>query len=554
MTRTSAHLIVASVIWPSLTIIGAALTIANLPYFAVPYREAFAAAATGTLLIASDMLITGAIVFGFSRWMFGRFGADSRGRRIDTTRLLLEPLLTIAAIAAGASLSYPAILGLAIFSPVGMFAAATVLAMLLVVVVLGAALVGRRGRRLQLGALLVSVGISSPVPSAIRSSIEPFLGHRPDVIVLGIDSVSYEDADGLMREWVTRRGGTWYEHAITPGLLTNSVWASILTMQPVREHGVFHTFQALPSTPPAFVSLARANGYHTVSAFTDQFTCAVGSRAGFDDDRSGPVGWRQLLLAIVADSSVLVPILKPALPHIWLSPSPPNHAGTFTYDLRRTIRGILRGGGDGRKTLVTGHINYLHHPAYPSSRDLTWHELSRIATAPASAIRDRTFNWQDRDEPSDPVKLRQWKLKHVHEVIASEIDAAGFLGNGGRLVLFSDHGDRAGLTVDNFAESRYYHVPLATFGLAPRCARQPISLIDIGSLLGFSRTHASPSVEFTIAPQEQWSTLVKTARIRWSGAVDLDGDILADLFKDLRRYDAPTDAHSDSCAASTPAR
>jgi hypothetical protein len=537
-----------------LTVLGATVAIANLPYFSVSLLEAFGASVAGTLLSASDMLLAGAVFFGLSRLIFGRFGTDTRGRRSDTIRLALEPLLMMMGIVAGVSLWYPAVLGQPLLSPLGTLTAGIVVILFLVSVVLAACVMAKRGKRLKLATALIAMGIMSPVPLAARSALEPFLGQRPDVVILGIDSVSYDDTYPPFNDWVKERGGTWYEQAVSPGLLTNSVWASILTMQPVREHGVFHTFQPLPSAPPALISSAHAKGYRTVSVFTDQFTCAVGSRAGFDEDRSGPVGWRQLLLAIVADSSLLVPVLKPALPHIWPSLSPPNHAGTFTYDLRRDIRGILRAGGHEQPTLVAAHINYAHHSAYPSSRNLSWSELWQLARAPAATIRDRSFNWQDRDEPNDPLKLHRWKLKHLHEVIASEVDAARYLEDGRRLVVFSDHGDRAGLDVSNFADRRYYHVPLATFGLAARCPREPISIIDIGSLLGLSEIRATPSVEFTIAPQEQWATLVKTARLRWSGEVDLDRNLLGKIFKGLSRYDPSGNADGRSCPATTSGR
>jgi hypothetical protein len=331
------------------------------------------------------------------------------------------------------------------------------------------------------------------------------------------------------------------------------VWASILTMTPVREHGVFHTFQPIPSVPPALISRARANGYHTVSVFTDQFTCAVGSRAGFDEDRSGPAGWRQLLLAIVADNSLLIPLLRPALPRIWPSLTPPNHAGTYTYDLRREVRGIFRAGAKDRRTLVAAHINYAHHPAYPSARDLSWAELLQIAQAPAARLSDRTFDWQDRDEESDPVKLHVWKLKHVQEVITAEVDASQYLGDGRRLVVFSDHGDRAGLELETFADKRYYHVPLATFGLAAQCPQEPISLIDIAALLDLSDGHAAPSVEFTMAPKEQWLTLLQTSRVRWPGDVDLDRDLLAEVLEGLQRHDPWGVVESRNCPATAPA-
>jgi hypothetical protein len=553
-TRTSVHVVFAVIIWPGVTILGATAAILNLPYFSVSVFQALAASIGGTLLSGPDMLVTGGLFFGTSLLIFRRFGRETWGRRVDTIHLLLEPLLAVVAIGAGAALWYPAVVGHPVLIPIQNLAVGYVVLVLFGAVVLGACIVAKEGARLRLALVLIGIGVISPVPLAVRSALEPFLGHRADVIILGVDSVSYDDTYPPFRDWVNRRGGTWYEHAVTPGLLTNSVWASILTMQPVRDHGVFHTFQPLPSAPPAFISSARANGYRTVSVFTDQFTCAVGSLAGFDVDQSGPIGWRQLLLSVVADNSLLLPILKPALPHIWLSPAPPNHAGTFTYDVRREIRGILRAGTRQQRTLVVAHVNYAHHPAYPSSRDLSWSELWQVARAPAVTIRDRSFDWQDRDKPSDPLKLHSWKLRHLHEVIASEIDASRHLENAGHLVLFSDHGDRAGLSVENFADERYYHVPLATFGIPPRCPREPISLIDIGTLVGLSEVRATTSVEFTLAPQAQWSSLLNTARLRWSGDVALDQGILTNIFRGLRRYDSSGVPDGRACLATASRR
>jgi hypothetical protein len=317
---------------------------------------------------------------------------------------------------------------------------------------------------------------------------------------------------------------------------------------------VFHAFQAFPPGEPAFITAARAQGYRTVSVFPDQLTTSAGSRAGFDDDRSGPLGWRQLVLPIVLDNSVLVPILKPALPEWWPSLSAWNQSGTFTYDVRREVRGILRAGSSSGRTLVAAHLTYPHLSAYPASGDLSWDELWTIARAPASTVRDRTFDWQDIDRASDPLKLHAWKLAHVYRVIADEMDAAGSLDGGRRVIVFSDHGSRAGLQAETFADARYYHVPLVTFGVTAQCPSDPISLIDIGRLLGFSEARSPAAVEFTIAPLHRWSAMVQSAQLRWTGEVELDRGILAEVFTDLKRHDPWPEVVQQGCAPAVSGR
>jgi len=537
LNRAGSHLLFAAVLWPLLTILGTILSLLRLPYYDVPIEQALAAAFAGLALSLGDMFASGAIFFGLSWALFRRFGRSEESGRFPAARLATEPLLMFAAVICGVSLWYPAVLSEPLFSPFGDVPAAVLVALLAASVAVGAGITGRPGARLRLAALLLAVGVVSPTAGFTRAALEGAWGEPPSVVVLGIDSLSQSDGLSSFREWVEAESGTWYERAVTPGLLTNAVWTSILTMEPVRTHGVFHTFQHFPEgDAAAFLAAAGARGYRTVSYFPDQSTCAVGSQAGFDQDRSGPVGWRQVLLPIVANSSFLVPVVRPALPRVWPSPSAVNQAGSFTYDVRRDIRAILSAGVTGRQTLVAAHLTYVHLPAYPRSADLSWAELRRIALAPAQFIRDRGFDWQDLELPTDPVPLRKWKLTYLRRTIESELRATRYLANGGQLVVFSDHGHRVGLTLENFADARYYHVLLATFGVTARRQGESVSLIDIGSLLGFSDGRAEPAVEFALAPSAIWPTLVNSARLRWSGAVDLHAGPLAQISKDLRRH------------------
>ena len=247
----------------------------------------------------------------------------------------------------------------------------------------------------------------------------------------------------------------------------------------------------------------------------------------------------------------MIPVLKPALPHVWPMAMPPNQAGTITYDLRREIREILRAGTREQRILVAAHLTYAHLPSYPSSADLSWQELQRIARAPAMTIFDRSFDWKDVDRPTDPVPLHRWKIAHLQDVIAAEVDAARYVDEGGQLVVFSDHGDRADLTPETFHDKRYHHVLLATFGLPSPCTENPISLADIGLLLGLTDRRTNPLVEFMYTPETLVPNLVKTSKVGWSGDIDIDSRLAARLFGELRSHQPWPEVPNDDCQRGT---
>jgi hypothetical protein len=554
LPRWAAHLAFWAVAWPLLTAAGTAATIMELPYYSVLLRDAIRAALVGTALRLPDLMLVGCLLFGLSWGAFGYFGASPRPGRWGALRLAVEPVVTFTALVACVAVWYPGILSQPLFMLVASVPAAGVLALLAAGVVLGVLITGQQGKRLRLLAVLAAAGLASPLPAAARSALQATGGAPPSIILLGVDSLSHTDDLGPLSTWVEVEGGTWYERAVTPGLFTNAVWASILTMQPVREHGVFHTFQHLADRQPQFLVAARAAGFRTIAIFPDQLTCAVGSRTAFDEDRSGPVGWRQLLLPMVANSSIFVPVLAPVLPRPWRGSLPSNEAGTFTYDIRQEIRSLLRAGTPGQPTLVATHLTYPHLPAYPGSFELTWGEWKAVLRAPAGKIRDKTIDWGFADWIDDPIPLRQWKVRRIQELIADEVGAAQYLESGGRLIVFSDHGSRSGMSMKGFGDHRYHHVVLATFGLPARCPSRAVSLIDLGALLGLTARRSEPSVEFTFAAPAQWPALAQSVRLHWRGDVDLDADLLAEVFAELRRHDPwrNDEAGSPACGAEVP--
>ena len=84
-------MIFACVVWPVLTIACTAYSLKRMPYYSVTWPQAFQAAAVGTFIRLPDLILTGAIFFGLSAFIFRRFApstkTDSRPSRIASVRL-----------------------------------------------------------------------------------------------------------------------------------------------------------------------------------------------------------------------------------------------------------------------------------------------------------------------------------------------------------------------------------------------------------------------------------------------------------------------------------
>jgi hypothetical protein len=224
-----------------------------------------------------------------------------------------------------------------------------------------------------------------------------------------------------------------------------------------------------------------------------------------------------------------------------LSAVPPNHAGTFAYDVDRELDGIFDE-GDGRgRALVVAHLTYLHHPRYPSYPELTPSERQRIWWAPAGEVRDRSFDWQDRHQSSDAFELRRWKVRRLTTALEAAVARAGFFTpeRGGQLLVLADHGDRFGLTPNTFWKPEYHHVPLLTIGLPARPDPDaPISLLDVANLVGLAPDEPAhdAAVEFTVSAPAQWPRLVRSVELGWDGSVSLDATLLTQIFHGLRLH------------------
>ena len=528
-------------LWPLVSLLMAAVEIQELPYYAVSPTQALSGAAAGVVVLAPDFLVVGLLALLVSTMSFGTLAAHGFLTAGSRRAVAAEPVLLFLAAFFGIAVCYPTVVA----HPVLTFAhgyPALPVTLGLGVAAAASALAradGWRGGVVAAVTLMIGLGLPQPV---LRGWIHaPSGSGQAPLVVLGLDSLSHSDDLTALRALGARHGGTWYTHAVTPGLLTNAVWTSILLARPVREHGIFHTFQTFPAASDTLVTRARSAGFRTVSVFPDQITCAVGSQAGFDEDRSGPVGWRQLATQLVENASLLLPVVRPILPQRVLSAVPANHAGTFTYDLDRELDSIFGEGDQGGRALLVSHLTYLHHPRFPSYRELTRSERRGVWWTPAGEVRDWSFDWQNRHVSSGGLDLRHWKVHRLTTAVAAAIERTGFLGaeRGGQLLLLSDHGDRVGLTPDTFWKADYHHVPLLTVGLPARSDPDaPVSLLDVANLVGLAPDELphDPAVEFMLQAPSQWPEFIRSIKLDWKGSVSFDPTLLAQVFHDLRLH------------------
>jgi hypothetical protein len=537
--RLGLHALVILGVWPLLSLAMAAVEIRELPYYAVSPGQALLGAVAGTVVLVPDFALVGLLALLVSSSCFGLLAWTGW---LPTTRrreIVVEPVLLFLAAYVGIACCYPSVLA----NPVLTFARdypVLPVTIGLALAAAGAAILRGGGVRGVVVALVVcAVGAAVPQPVA-RGILPTRVGAgRAPIVVLGLDSLSHADDLAQLRRLAALPGGSWYAHAVSPGLLTNAVWTSILRMQPVHTHGVFHTFQAFPAAADTLVTRARDAGLRTISLFPDQITCAVGSQAGFDEDRSGPIGWRQLATSIVENASLLLPVARPLLPR--LGDVPANHAGTYAYDLDRELDQVFAEGDRGGRALMIAHLTYLHSPRYPSYRELDAAERHRVWWTPAGRVRDRSFDWQDEQHDSDAIALRPWKVRRLTGAVLASLERTRFLApaRSGQLVVLSDHGDRAGLSPATFWKPEYHHVPLVTVGLPARPDLDaPISLLDTAALLGLAPSAApsDPSVEFIVSAPAQWPPLVRSAQLAWDGTVTLDAALLAEIYAGLRLH------------------
>jgi len=193
---------------------------------------------------------------------------------------------------------------------------------------------------------------------------------------------------------------------------------------------------------------------------------------------------------------------------------------------------------------TVGHLEYLHEDAYPRLHDLPASARHRLLSAPIYSLRDTGSDPQIFPIEGDRIDLINWKVQNVQHVITEEIQKSGFLSaqNHNRLVILADHGVRTGINNDNFADEKYYRVPLITFGVPTRDVTKPISLLDHSSIVGMddpsSPGPADAAVEFAVwATHVQYAEDIRSAEWTVDGRVNLSKSVANKYWSQLKIYD-----------------
>lgn len=481
--------------WPLLSILLGAFYTLNAPTTrGVPVGIALAGNAAGMLYLVPEFLVSGIILFALSWIVYSVFPpAEAEPSR----KYLFEPTIAFFGVSLGISLEFPGILNNSIFSPIQPLPLiAGWLVMFAFLLLLAALRNGLRHRNLMtvLAPVVIFVvfgwGLTRLPIAEPRDSV-----NKGSTVILGVDSMGLLSDIGPLYNFTRQSGGAWYERAVTPGLLTNAVWTAIVEHRPIHETGTTLIFQTPDwnRSPFQLVREARNHGYQTWSYFTGQNTIYIGSMGGFEYDHSGPMGWLDNATVGAKNGSIFVSFFASRLPRLPFSQIRRNQAGTYAFDLRSTVHSIFTRHEGSRPVFAVAHLGYLHDDCYPHFAELSSVERRLLLTARIDSLKDSGSEWQILPIQGDRLDLRNWKNRRIQSVIIDELRRSGFLeaANHNRLVILSDHGVRAGLTVDNFNNESYYRVPLITFGLPVRDVNTPISLLDISSLVGME-DHSSP--------------------------------------------------------------
>jgi arylsulfatase A-like enzyme len=299
----------------------------------------------------------------------------------------------------------------------------------------------RRTTAVSVAAVLATTVIAGATIRAGASSAGYGPGDKPNVILIGIDS--------LRLEQLRRFGGTGatphldaflaqadvVSDATTPVARTFPSWLAILTGRSPRTTGaVFNLMQRGDiRVNPTLADVLRANGYRTYYATDEVRFAPIDASYGFDEVITPPIGAADFLLGNFNDLPLPTVVANSRLGRLLFPYSYGNRGAAVVFQPETYLSRIDRELEFDGPTLLALHLTAAHWPYFISS------------TPPLEEMRPR----HDQDRP-----LYMGGLKTADAMfsrIIQMLEDKGALDNA-IVVVLSDHGEALGLRGDNLVD------------------------------------------------------------------------------------------------------
>lgn len=177
---------------------------------------------------------------------------------------------------------------------------------------------GKQGPRVLLAAgFLATIGFSLWAPSLalFRSGASPVDDRRPNVILIGLDSVRTDviDSESLrnlylphLGQFLAEENTAWFANAYTPVARTFAAWYALLSGKEPRKSGVRYNLQALSvkQKQDSIVFSLGESGYYTSYGSDEKRFSAIDETFGFDETFGPPVGAAEWILSLLEDTPV----------------------------------------------------------------------------------------------------------------------------------------------------------------------------------------------------------------------------------------------------------
>lgn len=356
-------------------------------------------------------------------------------------------------------------------------------------------------------ALVGIVGTSASGRGGTVSSRHP---DRPNVVILGIDSLRWDVPSGALGKGLTPNIDEFLKHsvtfsdAITPLARTFPSWVATLTGRHPHTTGaivnllpreLIHTGDTLPE-------MLRRSGYRTVYAIDEVRFSNLDSTYGFDQMIAPPIGASDFLLGALNDAPLSNLIINTRLGQ-WLFPySYGNRAAPITYDPDTFVDWFGRELPNDKPVFVAAHLTLAHWPYY-------W------ATAPERELQSAVSLQQ----------LYTTALKRVDRQFSGLLAALQRRGilDDAIVILMSDHGEAIGLKHDNPYENVGQLDGLSPAGhgtsvLSPQQYRVVLGLRSFGNERVLART--AGAIQTPVSLIDLTPTVMDLLQISTTDSVD----------------------------------